>query len=1013
MPVRTRDYPLYTYDEPAVYKDFSGGINTDPSNEHLLKNEMRDCVNMTYLSGALVKRKGAKKLCDISCEDSLNFIQGIFLFTYKITYIIVAADGKLYQGIYNDNSTIKLTNLPIINYRINSTYLFEEENVFDGLSEKNKEEISQNVNHDGYISNAFKNIAYPDEKDIPKNDRGYYKDLLYGPVEVGDVFIENVSKYLCLKDFIKTFEYPSELKSWEEVETFTYKLEDGESVTITPEDYRKLTDEEQLSLIDKKLFVFDINKTSYWEVEDYCYYDYKFYKCVINHRNTFNLINDTEHFINLANLNNSNLVEISYLIFQNHKPIEAATLNNKLYIATGTRIIEIYLESNELKAKPIQPYLCNYTEINKIGYNWMSPYPELAVASQKNTVTTSITGVKVKKTIYNSFILTPVMNIQIGDDITNYYFRWEKYVNGLWHIVVPFSAQDTYETTENGESKFQKKDLSFLEVFDADEVSYRCTFAKSFQTNKAVVEEWEREKNYTKGTTVSVGAHVYECVLSHKSSEVSYLNGEFSTVAILTSEQTNKEVVLWKEIFTLEMLPYVYYTQDENSNSVAHYKYIWDYVINKVDGEYYGSAISVKFNNNLKISDNFDLIHSCTKILADGQKLLFYSDKYNSGQWFKTIINNPNYVTDRGCLSFKTNKNESVIKVLPFQGNLLVFANADNVGGSIHLVSGNGDDYDDQSGYYSPYQRHTINASISSTNADSIQICDNIIVFKYFNRVYYINASDLNNDTVRVTPCNDRILNNESFINIPWDDDNCISEVTNSYYALSWKEKYSIDDDGELILEHPGMRVKLYYKMGSQLPDGSYSMPWLRDESDIFNSEKIIYIKGRPIYLYHNALITFDEPYYLDLDKEYECKIHSKAVDLNYDSFLKLVSNCLVSFHRNQFNNIDLNVIIKNEAGHVLLDSKSKQSHANDLGILNEGETYDKNSKVRIGSTIQDNKLFLTINKFPCILVDTIVTASTSGSFTFSGLTYEYTSIDTPDRTPTEIYKNIIRLKEK
>ena len=95
MPTRTKDYPIYTYDEPAIYKDFSGGINTDPSNEHLLENEMRDCVNMHYLSGALVKRKGAKKLCDISCDDDLVNIQGIFLFTYRITYIIVAASTFL------------------------------------------------------------------------------------------------------------------------------------------------------------------------------------------------------------------------------------------------------------------------------------------------------------------------------------------------------------------------------------------------------------------------------------------------------------------------------------------------------------------------------------------------------------------------------------------------------------------------------------------------------------------------------------------------------------------------------------------------------------------------------------------------------------------------------------------------------------------------------------------------------------------------------------------------------
>ena len=62
MPTKYKDYPIYTYDEPSTKSDFTGGINTDPSNEHLLENEMRDCVNMDYLSGALVKRKGAEIL---------------------------------------------------------------------------------------------------------------------------------------------------------------------------------------------------------------------------------------------------------------------------------------------------------------------------------------------------------------------------------------------------------------------------------------------------------------------------------------------------------------------------------------------------------------------------------------------------------------------------------------------------------------------------------------------------------------------------------------------------------------------------------------------------------------------------------------------------------------------------------------------------------------------------------------------------------------------------------------
>ena len=135
MPAKFKDYPLYVYDEPVTYDDFTGGINTDPSNEHLSDFEMRDCLNMTYKSGALVKREGASLLCDISCQEDLFNIQGIFLFTYKITYLIVAADGKLYQGIFNEHSTIPLTRLRIRRELADSDALYNPMDIFVGLEE--------------------------------------------------------------------------------------------------------------------------------------------------------------------------------------------------------------------------------------------------------------------------------------------------------------------------------------------------------------------------------------------------------------------------------------------------------------------------------------------------------------------------------------------------------------------------------------------------------------------------------------------------------------------------------------------------------------------------------------------------------------------------------------------------------------------------------------------------------------------------------------------------------------
>ena len=144
-----KDYPIYTYDEPATYSDFSGGINTDPSNEHLQANEMRDCLNMHYSSAALVKRKGASLLCNIECEDELYNVQGVFLFTYRITYIIVAADGKLYKGFYSPNAKIKLSRLPINVEIPESVDAYNPMDITAGLNTQVSENINQK--HDGFI----------------------------------------------------------------------------------------------------------------------------------------------------------------------------------------------------------------------------------------------------------------------------------------------------------------------------------------------------------------------------------------------------------------------------------------------------------------------------------------------------------------------------------------------------------------------------------------------------------------------------------------------------------------------------------------------------------------------------------------------------------------------------------------------------------------------------------------------------------------------------------------------
>ena len=1045
-----KDYPVYTYDEPATYSDFSGGINTDPSNEHLLPNEMRDCLNMHYSSAALVKRKGASLLCNISCEDELYNVQGVFLFTYRITYIIIAADGKLYKGFYSPNATIKLERLPITSSVVDSFDIYNPLDTNTGLEERLEESL--NEHHEGFIytytiDNAGKRVSISD------NFIGEYNKLPNNiQIKIGDIVEFYGTKYKSLINVTLNKIYPDSSDKWISLDDYNTKYA---ASIITKTDplstlYKHLVSTEQhLELINDK---WTCDNPGIWEEK----YTQWHYGNAVNYKNTIYICMSAHYnYSEIPSETSDNWSKIyikKELLFQNYKKIEAATYKNKMYIATGTRFIQLEILDNELKASVVTPYMCNTEEIINIGYNYLSPYPELCRVTQYNQAITSIGGLLViKQAIDSKFKLKPIMTFANNETEQDYYFKWEKKIGTEWYVL--YSYKDNITTLANGETI--KQNLFTIEVDDADQYQYRVSFAKSFEETTDTKGPWDYYASYKKEDKVSITNSqgkvlVYKCVKDHSPQQIIWDNIDYNTVIVAdesaglyrkiyetdsngnyipinvvptfnthtttrtgnilyTTTEEGNYVLYSSDTQTISMGE-TYWELDESTESIIREngKIDSDLIIDKVDGEYFGSSISI-IHSDIDVEDTYKIIQSCTKIVSDGNKFLLYGDKYNSGSWYKTIIDNPSYITNRGSLSFKTNKNEELIKVIPFNGNIIAFANAENIGGSIHMVTGNGDDWDDSSGYYSPYRRTTINSSISCDNANTVQVCENILVFKYFDTLYYISGSELTNEVVSVYSCNDKIKHNNNFIRIPWDDNSCISEVTEDYYALLWKEKYMIEN-GELVLERPALKVKMYYKLGSQQNE-KIVYPWLRDESNYFNVDYIVYIKGKPIYLYNNTLTTFHNNVYTDFNNNYICQVHFRGEDLNYPKMSKLITNVLVYYHRNQYSIIDFDLLVKNEAGHSLIDTASKRKSIQDLRALKAGDTIIDN-ETRLDSTILDSKVFNTTYKFPLLLADTIITSENDKEFSISSITYNYVTSETPDTTPYDLYTNILRPQE-
>ena len=907
MPADYKKYPIFVYNEPATYEDFSGGVNTDPSNENLTPNQLINCVNMHYSSGSLIKRRGAKLLSNLSSSEDLFNIQGVFIFTYRITYIIVAADGKLYKGFYNENGPIVLERLPIAIPSYDRLLSINPADVTYGLPEQYTE--VSNINHDGFILAYTYVIKNGVKEKITYNYLGDYFNLTEQPVYASrnDVISQGGDKFLAIKDTYVSFIKPNSNDTYT---TDQSTLANIWSIDITGE--------------HEDANEWDQNRTGY-EKDEYVSYLNLIYKCNYSHTIRKLNLSDTSSFIKVE--------DTKELIFQNSKKIEAATYKNKLYIATGTRFIVAEIVDNQLVASPVVPYLVKPGEDIAIGLNNLSAFPETARVSSYNQIITSLNGVSVRPTIYGTYMLEPFMTYAVGDSADNYYWKWEKYINNEWLTIISFK-----DNIING----VKTDKSILTVPDATNSLYRVTFGKGFKTQTNM-----------------------------ETLETSYELEDIFTYNITTGEKLVRQ----------------------------------DYIIDGAEGEYFGSAQSQLFNTNITVSDTFNIIQSCTKIHSDSNKFILYGDKYNSGQWFKTVIDNPGYITDRGSLSFKTTKNEAIIKVIAFGGDIIIFANSDNVGGSIHIVTGAGDDYEDQ--YYSPYRRRTLNSSISCDNPDTVQILENYLAFKYFNTVYLMRASDLSKETINLYSVNDLIKAQSKEVQIPWDDNTCISELTEDYYALLWKEQY-IFEDGELILKHSGLRIKMYYKLAQDIQGKTY-FPWLIDESPAFNTNHIFYIKGTSRYLYQNNIVTTHEDIYTDFDKPFEHLVHFRGVDLNYPKLYKIISNVLVYYHRNQYTNIDFNIEVMNEAGHMLLDSANKKPSLQDLRVLKANERLREDEKVRLDSTILDTKVFLPNYQFPCLLADTTIRGTTEKEFSISSITYNYTTIESPESNPYDLYSSILR----
>lgn len=768
-------YPVSIYDEPAEYNSFSGGINTDRNDLGILQNQLKYAENLHLENGNLHVRKGGKKILEFEIGVPLSNMQGVFLFVYKRSYIIVANNGKLYTGLYQPNAKIKLSPLEIV---INESELDKSSSkLSEGLRvETSQDQTSQN--HDGFL------------------------------------FVNNGLKTV---------------------------------------------------------------------------------------------------------------------IFQNKYKVEAIQYKNKLYMTTGTRFIEISeMYVGELTARVVEPYRPNGIEYNSIGPNLLSYVPSLHINPNSVGVKTTISAVIPELLTGGNFVkIQAIMTYQQGETARDYYFKWERTSDGINYepiMVNNAGGVSVYCLFKNDVSL--GRDSFVVSEEEAKTYKYRCTFGKSFK------QKYDPE---TKETSWMYDETEYQ-----------------------------------------------------------------DLIIDKTDGYWFGMAESVQYTDEIynQPSEYYMQIQTCKKIFGYGNKFILYDDAYNSGNFWKTIIDNPSYITHRGGLNFKTDKDEQLIKVINFKGVIVCFAFNEVLGGNISVVTGNGDDYNDGSGNFSPFSRRIVNKEITTDNAYSVQVADNIIIFKYRESIFAIEGSELNYEIVNVTEINTHVKQGNRFFKIPFYDNNCISERNDTFYALYWKDSY--DTDGNLI--HPACRLKLYYKEAYQ-DNGRLYFPYLLDISELFNTDFIINIEGKTYSTYNDKLISFHEDYYKDLDKEYEFNIVTRSYELNYPQFIKSVRSLMVAYAHDQSSDVVLSYKIYNEAMYEMLKTANRKIESNALN--------NNNAIIKLDDLFIFYELLTAKLREDCMSATVEITGKATGDFVLSSITFFYKTKSIPRRAPIEKYKRTVRKGER
>ena len=654
-------------------------------------------------------------------------------------------------------------------------------------------------------------------------------------------------------------------------------------------------------------------------------------------------------------------------------------------MATGLRIIRISEEQNEstgtyyLYGHVMEAYAPNSYEIQNIGVNNFSPFPNYLIDETVNVPKTSIGQILTEpkqlavNNISSNITVTAKVNTLYGYEKEDLYYKWEARIGASseWKVLW------FWDSTLNGGSatQYSSKGKTSITITPAQlialagtgssptvgqDVFIRCTVTSDFmvsydlQTETYSKDRGEAEKDISGNT-------------------------KFDFVADQAIAQYSKTHITRK------------------IRTAYHPEYSLQYCIYR---EHWNTQEERLEHGYVAPDDQFLKMHSCTKVVSDGTKLLFYDDAYNSCEWYKTVVGIPNYLSYGGNLNFRTSKNEKLIGVVVFDSNIVVFSDNETLGGNISVVTGNGDDFNDGD-YYSPYKRKIVNTNVSCDAFNTIQVAENYIIFKYRRDIYLLDTNDLDAERVNVITINDKVKQKLNNVEFPLDrirepksnedlefdfheysrclkPDEIFSEVCDGYYGIIFprqgfhKDTFEYPETAlkyygggnpeykeklrgrkiENISVKPGLRWKCYFRNGQVYQDSPKTFfPWLRDTSHYLNIVSVLDINGEAtVVTTEGQLVQFIDDEYKG-EEDYKVRIVTKCYDQELPTLCKFLDNLNVYYNRDFSEIFYAHMFVKNESGYYLYTPNNEAYlnliNSEDIDALRAGEVkFDERYKI-------------------------------------------------------------------